>query len=123
MYSKLTALTANCEGMPLDVFKDRFNKWDVELGELMRASEEKCHKFMDGRIEYFPELGTWFTRRFTLHHVRAYIKGKVPDPRNLFKKCEKQKIPRPDTMTLDDVALEISECNEKIEGMRTQAPK
>ncbi len=52
--------------MSADAFQTLFNRWDMEVMQLMLASEKQCNKFHDGIIEYSPITGKW------IHCLQAY---------------------------------------------------
>ena len=89
----------------------------------MLGAENKCHAYKQNHIEYSPEVNIWLTRRWTLGSVKKYLEGRVPDPRNLYKRCDRQDIPDPRGMKLDDVEIEIFICGQKIDDLRAHAPK
>ncbi len=51
-FEKLDFLQSNHHLMSADDFQILFNKWDMEVMQLMLASEKQCNKFRDGSIEF-----------------------------------------------------------------------
>jgi hypothetical protein len=51
-------------------FQLLFNKWDMEVTQLMLASEKWCDKFFDGSIEFSLATGIWIRRLQAYHWIQ-----------------------------------------------------
>ena len=98
------------------------NKWDDELTDIMRHSENNCHKFKQNHIEWSPEVGLWICRRRLLNECLRYKLGRGKRSSNMFRRCKASEIADPRRMTLDDLRVEMFICGKKIEELKTQAP-
>ncbi len=58
-FEKLEFLQSNHHLMSADAFQALFNRWDMEVMQLMLASLKQCNKFCDESIEFSPITGTW----------------------------------------------------------------
>jgi hypothetical protein len=65
-FEKLEFLQTNHTLMSADAFQTLFNRQDIEVTQLMLASEKWCSKFCDGSIEFSPITGIW------IHRLQAY---------------------------------------------------
>ena len=61
----------------------------TELTDYMKAAENRCHKFKQKIFDYSPEISKWWSRRWLLKRVDRFLRGKVPDPLNLFRGLKK----------------------------------
>ena len=59
MFKKLNELNRLSDVLPVAEFQTLMNRWDNELTEYMKASENRCHKFKMGHIDYSPEVNCW----------------------------------------------------------------
>ena len=84
-------------------FQLKLNRWDDELTDYMRRSENKCHKFKQNHIEWSPEVGVWIHRRSLLNESLGFKLGKWKGFSNMFPKCKVNKIGDPPIMTIDVV--------------------
>ncbi len=50
LFEKLEFLQTNHHLMSADAFQTLFNRWDMEVTQLMLALEKQCNKFCDGSI-------------------------------------------------------------------------
>ncbi len=65
-FEKLEFLKSYHHLMSADDFQTLFNRWDMEVTQLMLASEKQCNKFHDGSIELSPITSIW------KRHLQAY---------------------------------------------------
>ena len=77
VFEKLEHLQQNKEHFSPAIFQLRFNKWDVEVTEMILASEKKCNKFMDGSIEWSPEIGIWINRMRAYRAIERFKEGRI----------------------------------------------
>jgi hypothetical protein len=61
-FEKLEFPQTNHHLMSTDAFQTLFNRWDMEVMQLMLALEKWCNKFCDGSIEFSPITGIWIRR-------------------------------------------------------------
>ena len=122
MFDKMNDLNKIATVLSPAEFQLQMNRWDNELCDYMRSAEDKCHKFKNCWLEYSPESNIWWKRRWLLERIKRYMQGKVPDPRNLFRDCEKEKL-APREMTMDQVQCEIALTNRKILELKLKAPE
>ena len=104
------------------------NKWDDELTDYMRASEDKCRTFKMNHIDYSPIVGAWKRRLWLLNRVKRFLEGKVRNPRNLIRDCMKKdvadnSIGDPRQMTMDQVELDIFVCIGQLKALDEKAPQ
>ena len=50
------------------------------------------------------------------------MEGKIPDPRNLYRDCERKGMMDPRRMTRDDLGAEMIICDQKLEELKLTAP-
>ncbi len=65
-FEKLDFLQSNHHLMSAGNFQLLFNKWDMEVTQLMLALEKRCNKFQDGSIEFSLVTGIW------IRHLKVY---------------------------------------------------
>ena len=94
-------------------FQLKLNRWDDELTDYMRRSENKCHKFKQNHIEWSPEVGVWIRRRSLLNECLGFKLGKWKGSSNMFQKCKVNKIGDPRIMTIDVVRAKIFICGKR----------
>ena len=122
LFEKLNALHLLADTVSKNEFMLLMNRWDDELTDYMKAAENRCHKFKQNIFDYSPEISKWWSRRWLLKRVERYLKGKVPDPRNLFRDCKKVNID-PRTLTIDDLGVEVFIVQKKLEEFLPLASK
>ncbi len=83
-FEKLEFLQSNHNLMSADAFQTLFNRWDMEVTQLMLASEKRCNKFCDGSIEFSPIAGIWIQRHQAYCWVQQFHENKVAHEGNLF---------------------------------------
>ena len=83
IFAKLNGIMQIGESITPAAFQLLLNRWNDELTEHMKASENRCHKFKQNHIDFSPEVGMWIQRRWLIGRIKRYLEGKVPDPRNL----------------------------------------
>ena len=123
MFHKLNEINRLADSMTVAEFQLVMNKWDDELTDYMRSAESKCNKFHMGHIDYSPEANAWLRRRWLLGRVARYLDGKVPDPQNLFRDCDKHGVGDPRQMTREVLNAELIICHAKIEDLKLKAPE
>ncbi len=64
LFEKLEFLQSNHHLMSADAFQTLFNRWDMEVTQLMLALEKWCNKFCDGSIEFSPITGVQILGEF-----------------------------------------------------------
>ncbi len=62
LFEKLEFLQTNHHLMSADAFQTLFNRWDMEVTQLMLASGNQCNMFFDESIEFSPITGIWIHR-------------------------------------------------------------
>ncbi len=65
-FEKLDFLQGNHHLMSTGYFQMLFNKWGMEVMQLMLASEKRCYKFHDGSIEFS------LVTSILIHRLQAY---------------------------------------------------
>jgi len=123
MFRKLTDLHNLSRFTTASDFQLQMNRWDDELTQYMHAAENKCHTFKMDHIEYSPFVNKWLERRWILKWMRRYFQGKVPDPRNLFKRCNTHGLPDPRNTDLRTVEMDLFICEKQIEELQLKAPQ
>ena len=88
MFLRIDQLTKLSYVMSLAEFQLKLNKWDDELTDYMRSSENNCHKFKQNHIEWSPEVGVWIRRRILLNEWLGFKLGKGKGSSNKFRKCK-----------------------------------
>jgi hypothetical protein len=84
LYEKLEFLQTNHHLMSADAFQTLFNRWDMEVMQLMLASEKWCNKFCDGSIEFSPITVIWIRHLQAYRGIQQIHKNKVAHGGNLF---------------------------------------
>jgi hypothetical protein len=70
--------------MSADDFQILFNKWDMEVTQLMLALGKWCNKFCDGSIELSLVTGIWIRRLQAYLWVQQFHGNKAAHGGNLF---------------------------------------
>jgi hypothetical protein len=83
-FEKLEFLQSNHHLMSADAFQTLFNRWDMEVMQLMLALEKQCNKFCDGSIELSPITGIWICHLQAYRWVQQFHENKVANRGNLF---------------------------------------
>ena len=122
MFAKMSALQQDALQPNSTTFNLSFNQWDREMSELMHSAEEKSSKFKHDDIEFSPVVGIWLNRLRIYKHIMRFKSGLVPDPRNLFRACQRADIPQPQTITLDALEASIVVCETQLTQLKQQAP-
>lgn len=104
-------------------FQVKMNRWDNGLTDYMRSAESKCHKFKQNHIEWSPEVGVWIRRKHIMERIIKFLKGRIPDPPNLFRVCATKGITDPRTWTVDIAKAELFICIKKLQELKLKAPK
>ena len=123
MFKKLNEITSLADAMSTSEFQLLMNKWDDKLTDYMLAAEDQCRKYCMNHIDYSPEANAWLRRRWLLGQVYWYLDGKVPDPRNLFRSCERHGLGDQRKLTKSMVDAEVLICLRKIEELKLKAPE
>ena len=55
--------------------------------------------------------------------MKRFINGEASDPQNLYKRCDRQDFPDPQSLSLDDVEIELFICHQNIDKLKYCAPK
>ncbi len=109
--------------MSADAFQTLFNRWDMEVMQLMLALEKWCNKFYDGSMEFSPITGIWICRLQAYLWIQQFHENKVAHGGNLFQTCRCLNIASPLALTPSQVVLNINECMTWLEGLKKDAPK
>ena len=123
MYRRITAIYKNADYLSNSDFLLLMNKWDDELTDHMTSAEKKCNVFKHCHIEWSPEVGIWLQRRWLLGRVLLFVKGRVPDPRNLIRDCKTHNVEDLSRISPAVLHLEIHVCNLKIKDLHKTAPQ
>ncbi len=73
----------------------QMNKVDLELEEIMKSSEKRCHKFKQDIIKWSPYVKVWIHWHWLLKRVEQYLEGMTRDPQNLICKCHRGGVKSP----------------------------
>jgi hypothetical protein len=84
LFEKLVFLQTNHHLMSADAIQKLFNRWDMDVMQLMVALEKWCNKFPDGSIEFSPITGIWIHCLQAYHWVQQFHDNKVAHGGNLF---------------------------------------
>jgi hypothetical protein len=122
-FEKFDFLQSNHHLMSADDFQILFNRWDMEVTQLMLALEKRCNKFCDGSIEFSPVTGIWIRCLQAYHWVQQFHKNKVAHGGNLFQTCRHLNIASPLVLTPAQVILNVNEFMTWLEGLKKDAPK
>jgi hypothetical protein len=79
--------------MSADAFQTLFNRWDMEVTQLMLAMEKWCNKFCDGSIEFISITGTWIHCFQAYRWVQQFHENKVAHGGNLFQTAGASTLP------------------------------
>jgi hypothetical protein len=123
LFEKLEFLQTNHHLMLEDVFQTLFNRWDMEVMQLMLALEKRCNKFHDGSIELSPITGIWIHCLQAYRWIQQFHENKVANGGNLFQTCRHLNIASPLALTPAQVVLNINECMTWLEGLKKDTPK
>jgi hypothetical protein len=123
LFEKLEFLQTNHHLMSADAFQTLFNRWDMEVMQLMLASEKWCNKFHDGSKEFSLITGIWIYCLQAYLWIQQFHENKVAHGGNLFQTCSCLNIASPLALTPAQVVLNINECMTWLEGLKKDAPK
>ncbi len=123
LFEKLEFLQTNNHFMSADAFQTLFNRWDMEVTQLMLALEKRCNKFCDGSIEFSPITGIWIRCLQAYRWVQQFHENKVAHGGNLFQTCRCLNIASQLVLTPAQVVLNVHECMTWLEGLKKDAPK
>lgn len=119
---KLDVLTQVSDHLTTDQFQFLHDKYDIELGELMRHAEKSCTKRHTTSMEFSPTVGQWLKKRAVLKWILRWHEGKVPDPRNLLRAARRLQIVEPLNLTRQEIESRLVACMQHIYDLRQQAP-
>jgi hypothetical protein len=123
-FEKLDFLQTNHHLMSADAFQTLFNtRWDMEVTQLMLASEKWCNKFCDRSIEFSPITGIWIHCLPAYRWIQQFHENKVAHGGNLFQTCRRLSIISPLVLTPTQVLPNVNECITWLEGLKKDAPK
>jgi hypothetical protein len=109
--------------MSADAFQTLLNRWDMEVVQLMLASEKRCNKFCDGSIEFSLITGIWIHCLQAYHWVQQFHENKVAHGGSLFQTCRHLNIASPVVLTPSQVVLNVNECMTWLESLKKDVPK
>jgi hypothetical protein len=84
LFEKLEFLQTNHHLMSADASQTLFNRWDMEVMQLMLASEKWSNKFCDGSIGFSPITSIWIQRLPAYRWIQQFHESKVAHGGNLF---------------------------------------
>ncbi len=122
LFEKLKLLQINHHLMSADAFQTLFNRWDMEVTQLMLALEKRCNKFCDGSIEFSPITSIWIHCLQAYRWIQQFHENKVAQGGNLFQTCRRLNIASPLVLTPTQVILNINECMTWLEGLKRMCP-
>jgi hypothetical protein len=120
-FEKLDFLQSNHQLMSAGDFQLLFNKWDMEVTQLMLALEKQCNKFQDGSIEFCLVTGIWIRHLQAYRWVRRFHENKVARGGNLIQTCRWLNIQSLLVLTPTQVLLNVNECMMQLEGLKKDA--
>jgi hypothetical protein len=83
-FKKLEFLQTNHHLLSADAFQTLFNRWDIEVTQLMLALEKQCNKFCDRSTEFSPITGIWIQCLQACRWIQQSHEDKVTHKGNLF---------------------------------------
>ena len=122
IFRKFLYIDRSSDILPIAQIQLSLNKVDQELEEFMKASERKSHRFKRNLIEWSPYAGEWIHRRWLLVRIHKFLKGKIRDPRNLFRDCQKHGVKHPLLITMDELRAEFLVCKQNIDLLTKNSP-
>jgi hypothetical protein len=123
LFEKLEFLPTNHHLMSADAFQTPFNRWDMEVTQLMLALEQRCSKFYDGSIEFSPITGIWTHCLQAYCWIQQFHENVVVHGGNLFQTCRCLTIASPLVLTPAQVVVNVNECMIWLESLKKDAPK
>jgi hypothetical protein len=123
LFEKLEFLQTNHHLMSADASQTLFNRWDMEVMQLMLALEKWCNKFHDGSKEFSPITGIWIRCLQAYCWIQQFHENKVAHGGNLFQTCRCLNIASPLALTPAQVVLNVNECMTWLEGLKKDATK
>jgi hypothetical protein len=121
-FEKLDFLQSIHHLMSAGDFQLLFNKWDIEVMELMLALGKRCNKFQGGSIEFSPVTGIWKRCLQACHWVQQFHENKMAHGGNLFCTFRCLNILSLLTLTPTQVLLNVYECMMQLEGLKKDRP-
>ncbi len=122
IFRKLLYIDNNSDNLPIAQIQLSLNKVDLEIEEFMKTSERSSHRFKRNLIEWSPYAGEWIHRRWLLVRIHKYLKGKIKDPRNLFRDCRQRGIKHPLLITMDELRAEVCVFRRNIDLLMKNSP-
>jgi hypothetical protein len=121
-FEKLDFLQSNHHLMSADDFQTLFNRWDMEVMQLVLALERQCNKFCVGSIKFSLIPGIWIRCLQAYCWVQQFHENKVAHGGNLFRTCICLNIASPLVLTSAQVVINVNECMIWLEGLKKDAP-
>jgi hypothetical protein len=109
--------------MSADAFQTLFNRWDIEVMQLILALEKWCNKFCDGSIELSPITGIWIRCLQAYCWVQQLHENRVAHGSNLFCTCRRLNTTSPLVLIPAQVVLNVSKSMTWLEGLKKDVPK
>ena len=124
-------LRVNHHSLSTEEKQTAIDKLDRQKCELMEAGEKGCRKIRKGDIPHSPSVSEWIKRLRLFNWMLKHKESPLRDPRNLYRKCYVLDKPRviplrirqPREYSIDQVKAQIKAIEEKIEGLRLEAPE
>ncbi len=122
-FEKLDFLQSNHHLMSASDFQLLFNKWDMEVTQLMLALENWCNKFQDESIEFSLVTSIWICCLQAYRWVQPFHENKVAHGGNLFRTCRSLNILSLLVLTPAQVLLSINAWMTRLEGLKKEKPR
>ena len=118
MATRIDKLDRERHSMPVEEYDRKINNWDNELKDYMLSAENKCVKQQREETDWSPVFGRWWRRQYITKDVIRYTEGKIPDVRNLKKRCLKAGVADPEKTSLSQAKINHAAVLERIEDLK-----
>lgn len=109
MYKKMDALLASSEVSTQEEVATAMNKWDAQHCEHQACAENNCNTFMDGTVEFSPEVNVWFKRKNIYLQLKSIIRrrslGHRVNTSNFLRSCWNNGISDPFSLSMKEVDM------------------
>eukprot|EP00984_Skeletonema_dohrnii_P005868 scaffold2076_cov69-Skeletonema_dohrnii-CCMP3373.AAC.3 len=98
------------------------DRWDEQEVGHQLCGERACNRGGNRNVEFCEEVSILLRKQRCLDRVILYLRGKIPDGRNLFKLCRAIDVPEPRDTTIEEAQQDRFACIKLIEEIRDDAP-
>ena len=98
--------------------KHKVGKIDLEAGQLMNNTSQKCRKLKSGRICFSPESVLWIKQKKIYQSFLEHLRGRPKNRGNLKREARKQQIRTPFQLSSQEIRSCLTICKSQIAYFR-----